>query len=373
MKKYNILLITPHLNIGGEELSTLSLAKGLLKRGHKVYVLSTKGPLLSEYIKNSINVILGPVSGRKPWDIILGAYFIRKFVKKHNIQVIHAQSIIPTIESYLASKFFGRNKPIIIWHDRGIQEKSYFIVGKLFNSMINFIITNSDYEKNRLISNGLNPKKIRRIHNCFNMSFPHKINKDLSIIKEFKIKPEEFIIGTVRRLHPKKGGHRTFLIAASKILDRSFGKIKFLIVGDGPLRTKLEQFSKELKIEQSVIFTGCRRDVDKIYSIMDIFILPSTWESLGNVLLEAMSFGKPVIATNVGGIPEVVINEKTGFIVPPNDYESITNKTLYLLNNKELRQKMGEAGRKRAEKYFTSERVCDEVEKVYENLVSKSF
>jgi glycosyltransferase involved in cell wall biosynthesis len=129
------------------------------------------------------------------------------------------------------------------------------------------------------------------------------------------------------------------------------------------------EFCSELGIEGDVIFTGFRRDVERFYSIMDIFVLPSTWEPFGNVLLEAMSFAKPVVATNVGGIPEVVVDEETGFVVPPEDPEALANKIMFLIKNKELCREMGLKGRKKVKEYFTPERLRDEVESVYESLV----
>jgi glycosyltransferase involved in cell wall biosynthesis len=368
-KKYSVLLVTPNLDIGGEELSTLSLAKGLVKRGHIVHILSSGGPLLPEFISNSIDVTIGPVDGRGLREIIRGALFMRKFVKKYNVQIIHTQSAIPALKSWLGCLFAMRRRPVLIWHDRGIQERNYPIVGRLFNFMVDFVIANSDYEREKLIANGLNGKKVRRVHNCFNISFPENTEKDLVLLKELNLPQDQLIIGTVRRLHPEKGGHHTLLKAALMVL-RSFPNgVKFLIVGDGPLRSELVEFCRQVGIESNVIFTGFRRDVERFYSIMDIFVLPSTWEPFGNVLLEAMSFAKPVVATNVGGIPEVVVDEETGFVVPPEDPEALANKIMFLIKNKELCREMGLKGRNKVKEYFTPERLRDEVESVYESLV----
>lgn len=365
MKRYNILFITPRLGIGGEELSTFSLAKEFKRCGHNVYILSTKGPLLSEYIVNSINVTMGPVKGRKPWHIIKGANFIRRFIKKNNIQIIHSQSVIPTLMSYLAALTLAGKRPQIIWHDRGI--KHYMLVKMFFSFMVDFIITNSKYEMNKLIKLGLPKEKITFIHDCYNLRYPILVDKDPNLLTELGIRDNEFIIGTVGRIVAEKGYE--YLLEAAKKVIQKIEKVKFVIVGDGPLKSKLENLSSEFGIDENVIFTGFRKDIDRFYLIMDIFILPSIYEQLGDVSLEAMFYRKPVIASRVGGIPEVVIDGESGFLVPSGDSEGIANRILYLLANAEVRQKMGAAGRKRVEAYFTPERVGEEVEKVYEHLV----
>jgi glycosyltransferase involved in cell wall biosynthesis len=366
--KYNVLFITSRLDIGGEELSTLSLAKEFKRRGHNVCVLSTMGPLLNEYLAHSVNVALGPVGGRKVWNILRGAIYIRRFVRRNSIQIIHSQSVIPALESYLASMTIFRNRPVLIWHDRGIRERNYPIVGRLFNFMADFVITNSDYERKKLLAHGMSPRKMRRIHNCFNLIFPENKQKDTGLLDELHIKCGEIIIGSARRLHPEKGGHYTFLEAAREVVEVFPEGIKLLVVGDGALRSSLERFCQKLGIEKKVIFAGARRDIERFYSIMDIFVLPSTWEPFGNALVEAMAYGIPCVATKVGGIPEIVIDGETGILVPAENPRKLAEAIIYLLQNPDLAKRMGEAGRKRAKNYFTSERLAREIEEIYFSL-----
>ena len=201
MKKYNILLITSSIDIGGEELSTLSLSKELRRRGYNVYVLLSPTPLVAEFKNNATNVIVDrSIKSRNIWGIIRGAFFIGKLLKKYNIQIIHSQSVVPTMIGYLASKIILARKLVVIWHDRGI--KHYRLVRILSNFIVDFIIANSRYEMNKLIKMGFTKGKITFIHNCYNLNFPEKINKDHFLLAEFGIQDSDFVIGGVGRLVP---------------------------------------------------------------------------------------------------------------------------------------------------------------------------
>ncbi|NQS89636.1 glycosyltransferase family 4 protein [Patescibacteria group bacterium] len=366
MKKCNVLLITPCNSIGGEELSTLSLVKELKRRGYNVYILLGSNKMLEEFKDSATEVVVNPVVGsRNIRGVIQGAFLIRKLLKKYHIQIVHSQSVIPTIMGYLAAKGNANKKVKVILHERGI--KHYKLVKRL-NFIANFIIANSKYEMEKLIKTGFPSKKLTFIHNCYNLPYPKKSEKDRALLAEFHIQDNDFVVGAVGRLVPQKGFE--YLLEAAKTVLKKIPNTKFILVGGGELESKLKNFSRTLKIDKNVIFTGPRRDMDKIYSIINIFTLPSLWEPFGNVSLEAMTFGKPVIASEVGGIPEVVEDGVTGILIPPKDSVKLAEVIIYLLKNPEVAKKMREAGRKRVQKYFTPERVGDEVEKVYEHLVS---
>lgn len=367
MKKFKILFITHRLTIGGEQLSTLSLSKEIRRRGHNVYVLGAKGPLLPEFIANSINVTIGPVSGRKPWDVLEGACFIRQFIRKHNIQLIHSQSVLPTVMSYIARLSLPFRRIKIIWHDRGI--RNYSLVKVFFKFMTDFIITNSAFEKKTLQRYGFPERKIKFIHNCYNLRLQEPVDKDMKLLRELDIEKGDLVIGTVGRLVKEKGYEYFINVAGEIIRSNNRKKVKFLIVGDGPLKSRLVNLSVEQGIEKNIMFIGFRNDIDRFYSIMDIFVLTSVYEQLGNVLLEAMFYEKPVVASKVGGVPEVVIDGENGFLVPAGDIEAFSKKITYLLDNSQMRRSMGTAGRGYVKRYFTPERLGREMEKIYEYLI----
>lgn len=358
-------MVTSQIEIGGEELSTLTLAKELLRRGHEVAWTSITGPLLHEIKDAGIDFYEGPLNGRSPYSILQGGRFVRKLIKQNKFQIVHCQSIVPSIMSSIASIGTGAK---VIWHDRGIRENSYKWVGKIFNFLIDYIVTNSDYELNMLKHNGLKTKKMKRIHNCINIELPtYPINNDVELRKEFGFSDSDVIIGTVRRLHPEKGGHFELIEAARDIIEMN-QKVHFVVVGGGILENEMRKKSRDLGISENFIITGLRRDVERFYRIFDIFILPSEWEPFGNVLVEAMAFGVPVIATTVGGIPEIIKHGFNGILIEGPKIGLITKAIEELIKYPEKANILGDNGRKFVEKYFIPTRVADEMVEIYSQL-----
>lgn len=160
-----------------------------------------------------------------------------------------------------------------------------------------------------------------------------------------------FVIGIVARLARVKD-HAT-LLEACRILVESGHEFRLLVVGDGPLRVQLEERTQFLGISKQVIFTGTREDITDLMRAMDIFCLSSLSEGISLTLLEAMACGLPIVATAVGGNPEVVIGGKTGFLVEPSSPSLLSEKLAALISCEHLRAKMGQAGRERVINHFS--------------------
>lgn len=177
-------------------------------------------------------------------------------------------------------------------------------------------------------------------------------------------------IGMVASFLPHKG-HRYFLEAFSKI-HAQLPKIRAILIGDGPTIGAMRALASKLKIDSFIDFKGhCPlKETLNIIREMDIFVLPSEMEGMPYVILHAMSLGKPVIATPVGAIPDIVASEKTGFIVPVGDISALAEAIIYLLNNPGLRDNMGKAARQRYLDYFTLKTMVLQHESLYQNLTT---
>ena len=149
--------------------------------------------------------------------------------------------------------------------------------------------------------------------------------------------------------------------------------IKLLIIGDGPLRKELEYQAIELGIEKNVVFLGQREDVPELLSVLDIFVMPSLNEGMGRAIVEAMASEKPVIASNVGGIPDVVDDKATGILVPSKSPEALSNAITYLMKNPEIASKMGQEGKKKAVKNLGINSMIEQIENLYEELANKKL
>jgi glycosyltransferase involved in cell wall biosynthesis len=160
------------------------------------------------------------------------------------------------------------------------------------------------------------------------------------------------------------------LHAISEVV-KEIPKIKLLIIGKGEEENKLKDLAKSLDLTNKIIFIGLRHDVKKLLSLARLFILPSLWEGMPNVLLEAMAAGKAVIATEVGGIPEVVVHGETGILVPPEDSDALAKSIKYLLQDEIKINKMGETGRVQVEKHFTIAKMLERTEILYQKLLKE--
>jgi glycosyltransferase involved in cell wall biosynthesis len=195
--------------------------------------------------------------------------------------------------------------------------------------------------------------------------FRPDIGAGQSCRKELGIKADEMVIGSVGRLAPVKD-YPTFLRAAATALAKIPGS-KLLLVGDGASRQELEDLAVTLGINDRVIFAGARKDIPALLNAMDIFVLPSISEGLSNTILEAMSTGISVIATDVGGNAEIIINNETGALTPVSDHIKLANEILSMADERK-RALMGCKGRNRVLEYFSIQRMVSDYEKLYKEL-----
>jgi glycosyltransferase involved in cell wall biosynthesis len=363
-----IMFITALMGVGGEELSTLTLASELATRGHSVRHMSTPGPLFGEYTKRGIQVTVGRVSGRGPVGVVRGAADVRRELAKTATHVLHTQSVVPTIMGFLARARVSSGVPKIVWHDRGIHEWSYHVVANSFNRITDHVIANSDFERDRLIRNGLAPAHVRRIYNCINVPFPDNPARTKGVLRQFGIPEDAFVVGLVSRLAPTKG--HSYLFKAACALAGQIRGLRILVVGDGPLRADLERLVGQLEIERLVTFAGVRRDLYALYPAMDLLAVPSLREPFGNVAIEAAAYGTPAVGTTVEGLPEAIRDQYTGILVPPKDPARLADAILRLARQPALAAQMGAAARARVKQHFLPHRVAKEVEQVYQHVLS---
>ncbi|MEK9150351.1 MAG: glycosyltransferase, partial [Candidatus Desantisbacteria bacterium] len=194
---------------------------------------------------------------------------------------------------------------------------------------------------------------------------------DISIRREFNISGGALLLGIIGRLVAEKG-HFFCLDAFKKVLDSLPGAI-LLIVGDGPMRNDIEAKIREMHLEGSVIMAGHRNDVAKILASLDISLLTSFCEGTPVVIMEAMFIGKPIIATTVGGIPEMIVDDESGILVPPGNVKALADAIVVLACDKELAKRLGETACKRAEKRFTLELMIENITKLYNSFIESKL
>ncbi len=170
------------------------------------------------------------------------------------------------------------------------------------------------------------------------------------IKSEYGIDVDGILLATIARLDPGKG-HQYLLRTAAQVL-KKHPNITFIIAGEGSEKAHFEKMARSLRISEHIIFTGFVDDIASLLSVVDLLIHPSLAEGLSNSVMEAMAMAKPVVATDVGGMSELIVHGETGLMVPPGDTERLTEAILELLRDKNRRNVMGAAGRRRVETYF---------------------
>jgi glycosyltransferase involved in cell wall biosynthesis len=193
---------------------------------------------------------------------------------------------------------------------------------------------------------------------------PEVMRKATMLRDNFNISEDDFVVGFVGRIVPAKG--LVYLFDALSKVKRDFPNVVLLIVGEGSQKAELQNKSRDLRIR--TIFAGYQTDTPPYYALMDAFVLPSLFEGLPGVVLEALAMEKAVIATNVGGTSDIVTDGQNGFLVPTKDSEEVAKHLIRLAKDKDLKDKMGRAGRETVLKNFLWDDIVDRVEKVYEEV-----
>jgi glycosyltransferase involved in cell wall biosynthesis len=342
-KAITILYLEHHSAIiGGGQISLLQLLKNLdREKFNPLLICPERGQLSTEAQKYHIKTCFISLPSLKTFKIptfLLSIKKLLKIIKEEKINLVHTNSSRSMMYAALL-RLFHRIK--VIWHVR-ITDKDR-VIDRILELFAKKIITNSNAAARRFCW-VKNKSKVVAIYNGLDLKTFDKKKDVAKIKKELSIKNEDIVIGTIAKLQPKKGIH--ILLNAAAPIIKKFPSIKFLIVGDdadteGAYLKKLKSLAQQLNITEHIIFSGYRDDIPQIMEIIDIFTFPSFSESFGRSLLEAMAASKPIIASNVGGIPEVVVDGETGVLVPPGNSTELAAAISYLLKDNNLIKKMG--------------------------------
>lgn len=181
--------------------------------------------------------------------------------------------------------------------------------------------------------------------------------------------PDGPIVGTVMIFEAKKKPELIVQIAPEII--KAVPDAHFLLVGDGEMMPVVRQLVEELGLQDRFVITGLREDVPELMALMDVFVHPAWYDVLPRAIVQAQATGTPVVATQIGGIPEVIRDGETGFLVPPRDLDALTEPVIRLLKDVELREKLGQAARESTSESFTVEAMVDAIENVYDQLIEE--
>ena len=375
-KRIKILYLQPSLGIGGAEELRLTILKYINKEKYDIRLccLAGKGEIGKEI--EDLGFRVDAIGTSQRLFNVLPAFLIFAYLKQNKFDIVQTCLPAPNLYGRLAALF--ARVPCIISEEHSYCERynphfSYIFktINFLLSKYTDKIIACSNAVAQRLSKEErISKNKFLVLHNIIRpQKFIVNYTKDEVKIK-LGLTPDDTVIGYVGCLSQVKGPF--YLLEAFKKILSSYPKAKLLVVGDGPLKAMLKTVSEEKGIGNSVLFMGFRRDVPQILKAIDVFVLPSTGEGFGISLIEAMYMGLPCVATNVGGIPEVVENGSTGILVPPANSEALAKAIKELLDKPELAKKYGAAGKKRVLENFTADKYIEKLENLYDELLNKN-
>lgn len=377
MEPKKIVFLITGLSYGGAETQLVRLATRLKARGWDIIVVSMLPPkaYVEELEKAGIPVY--SLNMRRGVPDPRAIFRLARIIRKFRPHILHSHMVHANILARMVRPL--ALVPVLICTVHSIDERGkkgsrrWRILAYRFTDFLCNLTT-------QVAQAGLKwyvqikavPKhKIRYIPNGVNTEqFRHDPEARAHLRKELGI-GDDFVWIAVGRFDPPKD-YPNMLQAFAQVWKKN-PKVRLFVVGDGPLRLEMESLAKGLRIDANVKFLGIRQDVPELLNASDAFVMSSAWEGMPNVLLEAASSRLPIVATDVGGNGEIVLQGKTGFHVPPKNPEALTSAMLKLMNlTPEERQRMGEKGRKHIEEKYSLEKVVEKWEELYMELLDKS-
>lgn len=386
--KRNILYLNPSSQLGGAEKSLLDLVRNLdRERYHPIVSCPAQGKFVEELGKIGVRVEIVPyhpriselsrANGFNPTVLPLFVCWLTPAVLRLK-DLIKDKGVHLIVTNGIKCHFIGAflslvsNIPLI-WHVRDFVETPWLrwmlrAMGRFFPDKI---ITNSDAVGSVFSGNG----RTETVYNGIDLPrFGPEIGGG-KIRRELEIGRDTKLIGTIGHFAPLKG-FEELIEAMVEVVKRGFD-IMLALVGEAiysnshTYRQKLVSLVDSTGLSDKVIFAGFRDNIPEILASFDIFVLPSRSEGFGRANLEAMAMGKPVVSTNVGGIPEVVLDGVTGILVQPGNSEDLARAIMKLLNDCELRESLGREGRRRVEEHFTLQSHLQRIQEIYGEILLK--
>ncbi len=362
---------------GGSGVVATELGLGMAQRGHQIHFISYSAPFrLRQYQENvyfhEVDVSAYPLFKYPPYDLSLSTK-IMHVAYNYGLDIVHAHYAIPhAVSAYLARQMMREKSPRIVTTLHGTD---ITLVGKdaTFFEAVKFSIEESDgvtAVSNYLAEKTVKEFQVQKPTVIYNFVDTERFNGVVSHChrKNFAPNDEKLLIhaSNFRPVKRLLDVIRIFALVRQKVPTR------LLLVGEGPDRQSSYELATELGVAQDVVYLGTQDYIENLLSCADIFLMPSGEESFGLAALEAMACKTPVVAANIGGIPEVIDDRVNGFLHPVGDVEGMAGSTLALLTDDELMKKFQNAAREKAVNCFDSKIVIPQYEQFYQTVLDRA-
>ena len=358
----NILQILPELNVGGVETGTLDLAKYLVRSGHKAVVVSNGGELVKELESCGAIHYRLPVHKKSLFSVIKMIPLLVGIIKKEKIDIVHARSRVPAWIAFFATR---KTNTVFITTCHGYYKKHPFSEVMWWAKRV--IVLSNVIARHMIDDFGVPYERIRLVPRSVDLEKFRYTDPD-------KKRKEEFNVGIIGRITPIKG-HLHFIKAMAKVA-RSVPRLKIWIVGDAPAsreayKEEIQVLVKRLGLWNHTEFLGTQRDIPEILSNLDLLVLATvTHEAFGRVIIEAQAAGVPVVATEVGGVVDIIENGKTGLLVPPADPDSMAEAIIRIFKDRVLASNLAENAYKKVRQIYNVELMVKNTLEVYKDALS---
>lgn len=370
-RRLRVLQIIDGFGGGGAERKLLELIREMDGKRFKTLLCSLG---LSSTIRSEFEALGVKIVVLKKWHKYDPRPFwaLYRLIRRERIDIIMTTLFWSDIMAGFAGKLAGA-RAVFFWETISAPEwlvRPRLIAYRIAVRFIDRVVSVSHATARFLIERrGVPPSKVTVIQYGIDLRLFYPTD-GMDVRRELGLKKSDPVIGMVGRFRPQKG--HTYLIQAAGELVRRIPELKIVLVGYGPIQKQIEEQIDRAGLRDTFIFTGKREDVNRYLGAFNIFTLPSLFEGLPNVILEAMAAARPVVATWVDGSKELVVDGETGILVPPRDVEGLTRALLKLLQDPAEARRMGSNGRKRVEKEFSLELQMERFQSLYTAFVQKT-
>ncbi|MHB8904528.1 MAG: glycosyltransferase family 4 protein [Melioribacteraceae bacterium] len=369
LSRIKVLMFIDEAKMGGGQQHLLWLVQNMDKSKFEIEVACEhEGYLVDELRKLNITVHPITISNSPSIFSLIKTY---RLLNKISPMILHTHGGTAGFYGRLSAFFNFKGAVIHTYHGIHYLHFDKYLLRKIYTSIDKFLlrITNcticvaqNDFDIG-LKAGIIQKEKAVVIHNGIDIDKFLRYNENTDYKIKLKTEKHSIIVGSVGRLHYQKGYE--YLIEASKSVLEYYPDVKFVLIGDGGLRGSLESSAKKNGVYNSFTFLGNQTNIPELLAQIDIFVLPSLWEGLPLVLLEAMAAQKPVIATDVNGIVEIIETEKEGILIPSKNSAAISSALIRLLKDDELRKRIAANGYVKVVREFSLKKMIEETESVY--------
>jgi|SoiMethySBSTD1v2_1073268.scaffolds.fasta_scaffold36957_4 glycosyltransferase involved in cell wall biosynthesis len=372
--KVKVLELLTSFQIGGTERQVANLVRGLdsSRFDLRVACLRRFGELLGEIESLHVPVtefrIGGKLYGPKT---ALEAMRLAQYLRRNRVQIVHTFGLYPNIFAVPVAKMAGVPIVLASIRDQGdiltpLQQR----IQRWSCRFADCILVNATAIRERLVEQGYDESRIVVIRNGIRPAHHNRSQDSAEARERWGVPRRARLVVVLSRLNPMKGIE--YFLDAAGILAARYPDTHFVVAGDGEIRASLQERARNLGIADRVTFTGFRTDIPDLLAEASVSVLPSLSEGLSNTVLESMGAGIPVVATRVGGNPEVVEDGVSGFLVPPRDAGALAQAAGRLLADEPLARRIGQAGMERVARRFSVENSVRQTERIYRQLLAVS-